>query len=277
MITQPATMRQHLFAKIPFAVRFVTLALLVGGFTGGITNLLLVPGFWPWNMPALAYRFLAAAAFAYVAGSIVVFMSARWVTSEYLMSTVLIYGYALVAAVLIDANQIDWTKLVAWLFVIIVSIAGAIGTYFVILKRKMASAEPKIPLSGITRNFILALTTLALVLALLVYFIPKQAGFIWPWAALPVWTPLDSRLIASMLLTIGGGGLLVLFRNDREVMQVFMVMLWAYCLVAALGVGLHAAVTPDLVVPDLVYIAIFALISLTSFILFLRERKTPPI
>jgi hypothetical protein len=273
MTTKSIALRQHLLSRVPFFVRFVTLALLFGGFFGGVSNFLLVPGFWPWEMPGLASRFLAAAASAYVVGSLVTFFRARWVVSEYLMTTVLIYGYALVAAVIIDANQIDWSKLVAWSFVTIVSIAGFVGTFYVIAKRKDALAEPKTPLSKPVRYFILVLGIVSLIIALLVYFAPKQSGFIWPWAALPVWTPLDSRLIASMLLTVGGGAMLVLFRNDRETMQVFMAMLWAYCVVAGTGIALHATVTPTMVVPDLIYIGVFGLILLVSVILVVRERR----
>jgi MFS family permease len=273
MAVRTVSLKQHLLGKIPFAVRFVTLALLVGGFLGGVTNFLLINGFWPWAMPDLAYRFLAAAAVAYVVGSLVTFFSSRWVVSEYLMSSVLIYGYALVAAVLIDAGQIDWSKIVAWLFVIIVTIAGTIGTIFVLAKRKTATAEVKTPLNNLTRYFVLGLGLLSFVVALLVYFIPKSAGFIWPWAVLPVWTPLDSRLIASMLLTIGGGAFLVFYRNDREVWQVFASMLWAYCIVAGAGIALHATVTPAMVLPDVIYLVVFAIILLVSFGLFMRERK----
>ena len=43
-------------------VRLLILALIGGGLLGGITNFFLLANVWPWAMPPLAHRFLAAAA-----------------------------------------------------------------------------------------------------------------------------------------------------------------------------------------------------------------------
>ena len=98
-----------------------------------------------------------------------------------------------------------------------------------------------------------------------------ESGFVWPWAALDTWQPLDSRLIASMLLTIAGGALLTWWRNDEGVAQVFLAMLSAYGVVASIGLVLHALVTPDFVAADLLYVGIFALVLVVGMLLYPRR------
>ena len=100
---------------------------------------------------------------------------------------------------------------------------------------------------------------------------PGLGGRRCPWAALDTWQPLDSRLIASMLLTIAGGALLTWWRNDEGVAQVFLAMLFAYCVVAGLGLALHASVTPDFVVADLLYVGIFVVVLVVGTLLYPRR------
>lgn len=121
------------------------------------------------------------------------------------------------------------------------------------------------------RGYLLAVGLLTLVVGTLVFVTPKQSGFVWPWAALDTWQPLDSRLIASMLLTIAGGALLTWWRNDEGVAQVFLAMLSAYGVVATIGLVLHALVTPDFVVADLLYVGIFALVLVVGMLLYPRR------
>lgn len=77
-----------------------------------------------------------------------------------------------------------------------------------------------------------------------------------------------------MLLTIGGSALLVLWRNDRGAMQVFVAMLGGYGLVAGLGIGLHAAVTPAFVTQDIIYITIFAAVLVIAVVLTVSETRS---
>ncbi len=121
---------------------------------------------------------------------------------------------------------------------------------------------------SVLRGYLLVLGLLTLVVGTLVFVAPKQSGFVWPWAALDTWQPLDSRLIASMLLTIAGGALLTWWRNDEGVAQVFLAMLFAYCVVAGIGLTLHALVTPDFVVADLLYVGIFAVVLIVGTLLY---------
>ena len=126
------------------------------------------------------------------------------------------------------------------------------------------------PQGYVLRGYLLVVGLLTLVVGTLVFVIPKQSGFVWPWAALDTWQPLDSRLIASMLLTIAGGALLAWWRNDEGVAQVFLAMLFAYCVVAGIGLALHALVTPEFVVADLLYVGIFAIVLVVGTLLYPR-------
>ena len=265
----------RLGGNVPFFVRFLTLALCIGGFLGMLGNLLVTPaGFWVWPMPALALRFLAAAAAAYVVGSAYALTRPRWAESELLIATVLLYGLPLLLAMAFDAAQIDWGAPIAWAFVVVVSPAVLISVVYLWRNRYRTRAEKAPPPAMPTRSFLIILAVLAVGVGAWVYIAPKSAGVVWPWAELKAWTLLDSRLIASMLLTIGGGALLALWRNDRGTAQIFLVMLCAYCIFASIGVGLHAAVTPAFVGQDVTYIVIFGLVCLASLVLSIRERRS---
>ncbi len=47
MATTEHYTRDRLLGGVPFLVRFLTLALLIGGLIGGVTNFLLLAGYWP--------------------------------------------------------------------------------------------------------------------------------------------------------------------------------------------------------------------------------------
>ncbi|MBN9388819.1 MAG: hypothetical protein J0I20_12255 [Chloroflexi bacterium] len=257
---------------ISWPVRLLTLALLFGGLAGGIGNLALVPpGFWVWDMPALAYRFLAAAAFSYVAGSLLTLTRSRWVESELLLATVNFYGWPLLLAILLQTDQLDWSKFMSWAFVAVVAPALAISVPYLWFNRRRVRREARFPLDPSLRIYLVVVGLAAMLVGLFVYIVPRQAGFIWPWAELAAWKLLDSRLIASMLLTMGAAAFLVAWRNDRGAAQLYLVMLGAYCIFAGTGVVLHALVTPAFVFQDLVYMVIFGVIFLVGLILFPRS------
>ncbi len=74
-------------------------------------------------------------------------------------------------------------------------------------------------------------------------------------------TPLDDRLVASMLLTVGLGALFALWCDDRGVAGLLVLMVWAYWVVVGAALVLHAAAEPAFLLPDAVYVWIFAVIA----------------
>ena len=263
------TATKYFTRKVPLLVRFLTLALLIGGLTGGIANFLLLDGFWPWEMPPLAHRFLAGAAAAYVVGTLFVFASGRWAESELLLATVVIYGVPLVAAILVQPHLIDWSTPVAWLFIGVVTPALIISTGYLLANWNRTESNSALDLAP--RTYLLVLGVLTAIVGLLVFVVPERSGLLWPWAALDTWEPLDSRLVASMLLTIAGGALLAWWRNDRGMARLLLVMLTAYCVIAGTGLALHAAVEPAMLAANTIYIGIFSVVTLTGTLLFARR------
>ena len=266
-------MLDRFLGGVPFLVRFLTLALLVGGFIGGVANFLLLAGYWPWEMPPLAHRFLAGAATAYVVGALIALTRRRWAESELLIATVLIYGVLLVGAILLQPTLLDWSSGITWAFVGVVTPALAISIGYLWSMRDKAPVEAVQTLSPTLRTYLLILGILALAVGTLVFVAPKQSGLIWPWAALDVWKLLDSRLIACMLLTIAGGAFWARWRNDRGVAQLFLAMLFAYCVVADIGLALHAAATPAFLISDLVYVGLFAVVVVVGALLYPRGAE----
>ena len=63
-----------------------------------------------------------------------------------------------------------------------------------------------------------------------------------------------------MLLTVGLGALFALWCDDRGVARLLVLMVWAYWVVGA-ALVLHAAAEPAFLLPDAVYVWIFAVIA----------------
>jgi len=257
---------------VPLLARFVTIFLLGGGLVGMTTSFFLLKGAWPWQMPDLAYRFLAGAAAAYAVGSLITLLRPNWPASELLMTTVVLYGIPLALAMVFGRNAVDWGELVAWSFLSLVIPAVAIALLTVAVNWNAARpAEPAIGRE--LRMTLLVLGILASVVGAWVYLAPRDSGAVWPWAELGPWKPLDTRLLASMLLTIGGGALLVAYRNRWSMAQVFLPMLWAYCVVASIGLAIHADATPAFRTEDITYITIFSIVLVVTALLFILQRQ----
>ena len=258
--------------SVPVLVRILTVALCAGGAVGAITSFLLIKGGWPWPMPDLAYRFLAGAAVAYAVGSAIVLTRRGWAESEILLATVVLYGVPLGAAILIEPGPVDWSKPVAWSFVGLVVPALLISGGALWVNRRVLAGEPPDPLPSALRGLLGVIAVAGGVVGLLVYAVPREAGFVWPWAELGPWKALDSRLLASMLLTISGAAALVAWRNRQAMADVFLPMLWGYCVVSGAGLVIHAVNTPAMRTEDLIYVAIFTLIAASTLYLYVPQR-----
>jgi hypothetical protein len=251
-------------------VRLLILALIGGGLLGGVTNFFLQANVWPWAMPPLAHRFLAAAALSIFLSSLLTWLHPRPVEVEFILVNVLAYAFPLLLATFLDFTLVDLTSPVAWSYFALVSAAVIICLIYFGQKRGGQPGEHA--LQARTRTFLLVLGLLSGVVGLLVFVAPKQAGFVWPWAALAAWKPLDSRLIASMLIMMAVAAFWARRRNDRGVWQLTAVILCTYCVVVGVSLALHAVAAPDFLVPDVTYIIIFAILILSSIALYRQER-----
>jgi len=260
--------------SVPVLVRILTVALCAGGAIGAITSFLLIKGGWPWPMPDLAYRFLAGAAVAYAVSSAIALTRRGWAESEILLATVVLYGVPLGVAMLLQPGPVDWSKPVAWGFVGLVIPALLISSGALWINRGILAGESPDPLPSRLRWLLGVIAVAGAVVGLLVFAVPREAGFVWPWAELGPWKALDSRLLASMLLTIGGAAALVAWRNRQAMADIFLPMLWGYCIVASAGLVIHAVDTPAMRTEDLVYVAVFSLIAISTFLLYVPQRIT---
>jgi hypothetical protein len=257
---------------VHLAVRALTVALLAGGAFGAVSSFALQKDLWPWPMPDLAYRFLAGAAAAYAVGSLITLMRGDWAESELLLATVIFYGIPLGAALLIEPDPVDWGEPIALGFLALVIPALTISSVGIWFNRNRLTSEPGASLAPALRALLAVIALLSGAVGVLVFVAPREAGFVWPWAELAPWKPLDSRLLASMLLTVGGGAALVVWRNRRAMADVFLPMLWAYCVVTSVGLAIHASDAPALRTENLIYIAIFGLIVIGTLALSFEEQ-----
>jgi hypothetical protein len=258
---------------VPLLARLVTIFLLVGGALGCLSSFLLIRNAWPWSMPDLAFRFLAGAAAAYAVGSLLTLRQPGWRASELLMTTVIIYGIPLGLATLIGSEAIDFGKISSWGFFALVIPAVTIAIVTVARNWSIPDASGDPLLSRDLRVLLLGLGVVATLVGAWVYLAPRESGAVWPWAELGPWKQLDTRLLASMLLTIGVGALLVAWRNRWSMALVFLPMLWAYCVVSSIGLAIHADATPAFSTEDYTYVGIFSAVLLLTLGLFVRQWK----
>ncbi|HKH78126.1 MAG TPA: hypothetical protein VKA51_14300 [Rubrobacteraceae bacterium] len=192
------------------------------------------------------------------------------------MVTVILYGAPLVGAILAQPGSVNWSRPVPLLFDGIVTSALVVSVFYVLRGRGRTLAEGGTVLSVSVRVLLLVglVGDAATAVGALVYAGPSREGLVWPWSALPARSdPLDNRLVASMLLTVGLGARFALWRDDRGAAGLPVLMVWAYCVVVGAALVLHAAAEPAFLLPDAVYVCIFAVIAAAGTgALFWRER-----
>jgi len=255
----------------PLPVQLLAIALAVGGAFGFGGTFFLFDSVWVWAMPDLAYRFLSAASMAYVCGGCVALWRRHPAAYELLMATVVLYGLPLLLATQLEREAIDWRAPITLAFLGIVTAALAICAIY--LPRLVRRPVDGNSLSRLTRIALAMLAAAALVTGAIVFVAPREAGWVWPWAELGPWKLLDSRLLASMLLTIGGSAGLLAIRHSRAGLDVFTSMLVAYASVAIVGLLLHAERTPAFRTDDLAYCSVFAAVSALFILVWLLEYR----
>ncbi len=108
----------------------------------------------------------------------------------------------------------------------------------------------------------------------LVYAVPSRAGLVWPWSALPAWSdPPGQPPRCFDAAQRGLGALFALWRDDRGVARLLVLMVWAYWVVVGSALVLHAAAEPAFLLPDAVYVWIFAVIAAAGAGALLRRGR----
>ncbi|MFI0845420.1 hypothetical protein [Mesorhizobium sp. IMUNJ 23232] len=250
--------------------RFVLVSTAVGGIVGApFWWLDLTPSF-AWDLPPVASRMLAAAAFAFGLAGIVVLDRPSEARTRLYLTLIPIYLVPLaVAVVLLHLDRFDFTAPVTYGFfaVVVVLSVGSLLT----LSRSAGSGSGGAPSGPISAWLLIAGIVLG-IWGLALFAAPStNYPLVFNWAK----DPLSSRLIAAMLFTIAAAFLLS--RGDAGRARLSLVFAGAY------GAGVVAACLMNkaagLPMPPL-YAGGFAVLTVVSLLLLLvtdggRAERAP--
>lgn len=244
--------------------KFVLISTAIGGLLGTPFWWLDLPPSFAWDLPPVASRMLAAAAFAFgLAGILVLERPSEPRTRLYLMLIVIYLLPLAIAVVLLHLDRFDFAAPVTYGFfaVVIVLVVGSL----VALARGTGDAagaarpDPAVSIWFYVAGILLGLWGIAL------FLVPTTAfPLIFNWAK----DPLTSRLIAAMLFTIAAAFLLS--RHDASRARLSLAFAGSY------GVGVVAAclmnAASGLPVPPL-YAAGFAAVAIVSLLLLIAAAE----
>lgn len=246
--------------------RFVLVSTAVGGIVGApFWWLDLTPSF-AWDLPPVASRMLAAAAFAFGLAGIVVLERPSEARTRLYLTLIPIYLVPLaVAVVLLHLDRFDFTAPVTYGFfaVVVVLSVGSLLT----LSRSASYGRGSAPSGPVSAWLLIAGIVLG-IWGLALFAAPStNYPLVFNWAK----DPLSSRLIAAMLFTIAAAFLLS--RSDLGRARLSLVFAGAY------GVGVVAACLMNklagLPMPPL-YAGGFAVVAVGSLLLLMTDGGRAP-
>jgi hypothetical protein len=237
--------------------KFVIISTTVGGLLGAPFWWLDLPASFAWDLPPVASRMLAAAAFAFGLAGLVVLERPRETLTRLYLALIAVYLVPLaIAVVALHLDRLNFLAPVTYGFfaVVIVLSAGSL----MLLSRRAGNVAPVLPRAPV-RLWLLVAGSALMVWGIALFAAPATSyPLIFNWAK----DPLSSRLIAAMLVTVGAAFLLS--RRDAARSTLALVFAGAY------GVGVSGACLANaaagLPVPPL-YSSAFVLIAVVSLFL----------
>lgn len=200
VIGEPAattlTRRQRTFYAIIFAFPAWVAA-------GGLFLPAQIDHFLPFRVPALHARFIGA---MYIAGAVMMLLataSRAWHQVRVVTVILGVWTGLLGIVSLLHLSAFDWSWRPTW-FWWFAYIWFPIGAAFIVWNQRHESSHPaEPPLSPLLRNFLIALGTCAVVIALGLLLRPHMMIALWPWGI----TPLLTQIYSAPFLAYGIGSL----------------------------------------------------------------------
>lgn len=150
-----------------------------------------------WALPALAFRFLAAAALAFGAVGLMVMARPSPARIRFALGMVATYlAPLLVLIVIFHRGALDWSQPLPWGLVVF---AGGLAAGSVLEMVKSKDLRPGVAPRPVERAFwALGIVVFGLWAAALMLWPQGDLALVWPWPS----DPLTTRLIGAMLLTL---------------------------------------------------------------------------
>lgn len=248
-----------------WVAKFVLISTTIGGLLGAPFWWLDLPPSFAWDLPPVASRMLAAAAFAFgVTGLMMLQRPSPARTRLYLILIVAYLVPLALVAVLFHLDRFDFAIPVTYGFfsvVVILSVGALLA-----LSRPAGAASPGTPPSATVAVWLYVGGILLGLWGIALFLVPTTTfPLVFNWAK----DPLSSRLIAAMLFTIATA--LLLSRHDAGRARLALVFAGTY------GVGVVAAclmnAAANLPVPPL-YASGFALVAVVSLLLLAADVRS---
>lgn len=210
---------------------------MVGGFAGAPFWWLDYPPSFPWDLPPLASRMLAAAAVSFGLAGLLVLQRPTTPAIRLYLTMLGVYLTPLVAVILLrHLNRFDWGEPITYAFFLL---AGplALSSLWHLVRRTPGpmAEEADVRPSEVCRNALLIIAMLSGIWGLAIFIVPAgpiSAIWIWPDDAL------TSRLIATMLLTIAA--MCLMARDAARLAMLALAILAVYGAGVALAGAMNA-------------------------------------
>lgn len=235
----------------------------VGGFVGAFGWWFDVRASFSWDLPPLASRMLAAAAWAFAVGCWRALARPSLPRLRLIIIMLFVYLTPLAAAiVLFHLDRFDWTAPITYAFFVIVLGMVALTIWHLFHPVGIITVEHDGPVRGWVRGWLWGTAVLTFLWGLALFLTdvgPSTLVWVWPGDLL------TSRLIAVMLWTLAAAAVYSLHSTDA--LRVALVVMITY------GIGVVAANFWNPAALKPLYTLVFTLFAVSSLIILLRKGE----
>jgi hypothetical protein len=235
---------------------------IAGGAGGGVFWWMVSPISFSWQLPPLAFRMLGAAGFAFaITGLHVMHRRRASLIRDYII-LLAVYLVPLVGAILLfHLDRFNWHAPITYAFFIVAGGMAAAAVWFIACRTMPPFDESPNPVpSTLVRSYLFLVMVIFGAWGLTLFIFPSgRLPQIWVWPQ----DALTTRLIATMLLTIGTAGLLG--RSNTEAVKMSACMFVVYGFGVMFACSANASMGRPI---PFTYLVAFALLALTSVPLF---------
>jgi hypothetical protein len=244
---------------------------IAGGAGGGVFWWMAAPLSFSWQLPPLAFRMLGAAGFAFAITGLYVMHRRRASLIRNYIILLAVYLVPLVGAILLfHLDRFNWHAPITYGFFIVSGGMAAASVWFIVSRTDPPfddDSPGRVP-STLIRSYLSLIVLIFGAWGLTLLIFPSgRLSQIWVWPQ----DALTTRLIATMLLTIGAAGMLA--RGDTESVKTSACMFVVYGVGVMVACALNASMGRPI---PFTYLVAFALLALTSIPL-LRTARPPEI
>ncbi len=237
----------------------------VGGFLGSPFWWFDFPQSFSWDLPPLASRLLASASLAFGVGCYLCLQHPTVRRVRRILLLTVIYLMPLVVAVLLfHLDRFNFAASITYGFFVLAVGIGITATVYLFRQPVIISDEPRDSLraSGLTKGWLILVGVLLGAWGLALFITDSgPSDLIWVWPG----DLLTSRLIAVMLLAIAVTAFYSIQSKDTALLLLRILIVY--------GVGVVIAVFWNPAAIKILYVSVFGLLAVISYLIYVNERS----